>query len=182
MLNGKYPLLLIEIEKVAFPIYLDENVFEIAVQGEDKSIGLTTTKTGTTTTQTVSQNVLNVNLVVSKNSQYGTILFSLLDKIYTSTANIYSKWDNAETFTSKSSLISGIGTQVSGLEYSISYYSDTDSITDAVMTNYTKTSEVGSTNINISLTLEKKPPVVSDQISVKGESTKLGKFDVKKGV
>ena len=182
MLNGKYPLLVITIEKISFPIYLDENVFKIAIRGEDTSIGFSTTKIGTTINQTIAQNVFNINIIASKNSQYGQILFSLLDKIWTSVANLYNIATNwSLNITNAPSLTSLIGSGLSHLEYSMSYYSDTDSITDAVITNYTKTSEAGNSNINISLTLEKKPAVVSDQISVKGVSTKLGEYDIKKG-
>ena len=81
MINGKYPLLIIEIENFPVPFYLDEDIFKIAVQGEDSSIGLSTTKTGSETTQVVDQNSLVLNFKASKESQYTTILISLLTKL-----------------------------------------------------------------------------------------------------
>lgn len=165
MLNGKYPLLIIEIENYPVPFYLDENIFKIAVQGEDGSIGLSTQKTGSQTTQVVDQNSLVLNFKASKESQYTTILISLLTKLYDMIANAY---DFNEY--SVETLIKDI----KKIDYSINYFSDTDSITDAVITNFTKTSEVSSNTIDISLTLEKKIATPTKSVDLTGVSEKIG--------
>lgn len=165
MINGKYPLLIIEIANFPVPFYLDENIFKIAVQGEDSSIGLSTTKTGSETTQVVDQNSLVLNFKASKESQYTTILISLLTKLYDMIANAleYNKYT--------------VDTLLKNLQfkdYSISYFSDTDSITNAVITNFTKTSEVSSNTIDISITLEKKISTISKSVDLTGVSDKIG--------
>jgi hypothetical protein len=165
MINGKYPLLIIEIANFPVPFYLDENIFKIAVQGEDSSIGLLTTKTGSETTQVVDQNSLVLNFKASKESQYTTILISLLTKLYDMIANAleYNKYT--------------VDTLLKNLQfkdYSISYFSDTDSITNAVITNFTKTSEVSSNTIDISITLEKKISTISKSVDLTGVSDKIG--------
>lgn len=165
MINGKYPLLIIEIANFPVPFYLDENIFKIAVQGEDSSIGLATTKTGSETTQVVDQNSLVLNFKASKESQYTTILISLLTKLYDMIANAleYNKYT--------------VDTLLKNLQfkdYSISYFSDTDSITNAVITNFTKTSEVSSNTIDISITLEKKISTISKSVDLTGVSDKIG--------
>lgn len=165
MINGKYPLLIIEIANFPVPFYLDENIFKIAVQGEDSSIGLSTTKTGSETTQVVDQNSLVLNFKASKESQYTTILISLLTKLYDMIANAleYNKYT--------------VGTLLKDLQfknYSISYFSDTDSITNAVITNFTKTSEASSNTIDISITLEKKISTISKIVDLTGVSDKIG--------
>ena len=165
MLNGKYPLLIIEIENYPVPFYLDENIFKIAVQGEDGSIGLSTTKTGSETTQVVDQNSLVLKLKASKACQYTTILISLLTKLYNMIANAFDFNEySVETLTK----------DIKKIDYSISYFSDTDSITDAVITNFTKTSEVSSNIIDISITLEKKISTISKTIDLTGVSEKIG--------
>lgn len=165
MINGKYPLLIIEIENFPVPFYLDENIFKIAVQGEDSSIGLSTTKTGSETTQVVDQNSLVLNFKASKESQYTTILISLLTKLYNMIAN---------TFDFNKYSIENLSQDLKKINYSISYFSDTDSITDAVITNFTKTSEVSSNIIDISITLEKKISTISKTVDLTGVSEKIG--------
>lgn len=165
MINGKYPLLIIEIENFPVPFYLDENIFKIAVQGEDSSIGLSTTKTGSETTQVVDQNSLVLNFKASKESQYTIILISLLTKLYNMIANAFD-------FNEYS--IENLSQDLKKINYSISYFSDTDSITDAVITNFTKTSEVSSNIIDISITLEKKISTISKTVDLTGVSEKIG--------
>lgn len=165
MINGKYPLLIIEIENFPVPFYLDEDIFKIAVQGEDSSIGLSTTKTGSETTQVVDQNSLVLNFKASKESQYTTILISLLTKLYNMIANAFD-------FNKYS--IENLSQDLKKINYSISYFSDTDSITDAVITNFTKTSEVSSNIIDISITLEKKISTISKTVDLTGVSEKIG--------
>lgn len=165
MINGKYPLLIIEIENFPVPFYLDENIFKIAVQGEDSSIGLSTTKTGSETTQVVDQNSLVLNFKASKESQYTIILISLLTKLYNMIANAFD-------FNKYS--IENLSQDLKKINYSISYFSDTDSITDAVITNFTKTSEVSSNIIDISITLEKKISTISKTVDLTGVSEKIG--------
>lgn len=165
MINGKYPLLIIEIENFPVPFYLDENIFKIAVQGEDSSIGLSTTKTGSETTQVVDQNSLVLNFKASKESQYTTILISLLTKLYNMIANAFD-------FNKYS--IENLSQDLKKINYSISYFSETDSITDAVITNFTKTSEVSSNIIDISITLEKKISTISKTVDLTGVSEKIG--------
>lgn len=165
MINGKYPLLIIEIENFSVPFYLDENIFKIAVQGEDGSIGLSTTKTGSETTQVVDQNSLVLNFKASKESQYTIILISLLTKLYNMIANAFD-------FNKYS--IENLSQDLKGINYSISYFSDTDSITDAVITNFTKTSEVSSNIIDISITLEKKISTINKTVDLTGVSKKIG--------
>lgn len=169
MINGKYPLLIIEIANFPVPFYLDENIFKIAVQGEDSSIGLSTTKTGSETIQVVDQNSLVLNFKASKESQYTTILISLLTKLYDMIANAleYNKY-TVETLLK----------DLQFKEYSISYFSDTDSITNAVITNFTKVSEVSSNTIDISLTLEKKIETLSKTVDLTGVSEKIGTVKV----
>ena len=165
MLNGKYPLLIIEIENYPVPFYLDENIFKIAVQGEDGSIGLSTQKTGSQTTQVVDQNSLVLNFKASKESQYTVVLISLLTKLYDMLANSFDFNEySTETLTN----------EIKKIDYSINYFSDTDSITDAVITNFTKTSEVSSNTIDISLTLEKKIATPTKSVDLTGVSEKIG--------
>ena len=165
MLNGKYPLLIIEIENYPVPFYLDENIFKIAVQGEDGSIGLSTQKTGSQTTQVVDQNSLVLNFKASKESQYTVVLISLLTKLYDMLANAFDFNEySTETLTN----------EIKKIDYSINYFSDTDSITDAVITNFTKTSEVSSNTIDISLTLEKKIATPTKSVDLTGVSEKIG--------
>lgn len=165
MLNGKYPLLIIEIENYPVPFYLDENIFKIAVQGEDGSIGLSTQKTGSQTTQVVDQNSLVLNFKASKESQYTTVLISLLTKLYDMIANAY----NFNEYS-----VEKLTQDLKKINYSINYFSDTDSITDAVITNFTKTSEVSSNTIDISLTLEKKIATPTKSVDLTGVSEKIG--------
>ena len=165
MLNGKYPLLIIEIENYPVPFYLDENIFKIAVQGEDGSIGLSTQKTGSQTTQVVDQNSLVLNFKASKESQYTVVLISLLTKLYDMLANSFDFNEySTETLTN----------EIKKIDYSINYFSDTGSITDAVITNFTKTSEVSSNTIDISLTLEKKIATPTKSVDLTGVSEKIG--------
>lgn len=165
MLNGKYPLLIIEIEGFPVPFYLDENIFKIAVQGEDGSIGLSTQKTGSETTQVVDQNSLVLNFKASKESQYTVILVSLLTKLY----NMIANWFSFNKYST-----GALTEELAKIDYSISYYSDTDSITNAVITNFTKTSEVSSNTIDISLTLEKKIETINKTVDLTGVSEKIG--------
>ncbi len=165
MINGKYPLLIIEIENYPVPFYLDENIFKIAVQGEDGSIGLSTQKTGSETTQVVDQNSLVLNFKASKESQYTTVLISLLTKLYDMIAN---------TFDFNEYSVETLIKDIKKIDYSISYFSDTDSITDAVITNFTKTSEVSSNVIDISLTLEKRIATPNKSVDLTGVSEKIG--------
>ena len=165
MLNGKYPLLVIEIGSLPVPFYLDENIFKIAVQGEDGSIGLSTQKTGSETTQVIDQNSLVLNFKASKESQYTVILVSLLAKIY----NIIANWFDFNKYSTRA-----LTEKLAKFNYSISYYSDTDSITNAVITNFTKVSEVSSNTIDISLTLEKKIETTNKIVDLTGVSEKIG--------
>lgn len=169
MLNGKYPLLLVEIEGLPVPFYLDENIFKIAVQGEDGSIGLSTQKTGSETTQVIDQNSLVLNFKASKESQYTVILISLLSKLY----NMIANWFNYNKYST-----GVLMEKLAKIDYSISYYSDTDSITNAVITNFTKVSEVSSNTIDISLTLEKKIETINKTVDLTGVSEKIGTVKV----
>lgn len=165
MINGKYPLLIIEIENYPIPFYLDENTFKISVQGEDSSLGLSTTKTGGKTMQVVDQNSLVLNFKASKSSQYTIILLSLLTKLYDTIANFFDFNEySSEALTEK----------IKGIDYQLSYFSDTDSITNAVITNFSKTSEVSSDTIDISITLEKKVSKTSKSVDLTGTSSSIG--------
>lgn len=164
MINGKYPLLLIEINNIPIPFYLDETIFKIAVQGEDSSISLSTTKTGSKTTQIIDNSSLVLNFKASKSSQYTVILLSLITKIY----NIFG---NAFNFYKYSDYLSD---EASKIDYSISYFSDTDSITDAVITSFTKVSDITNNTVNISITLEKKVSSVNKSVDLTGTSSSIG--------
>ena len=184
MLNGKYPLLLIELNKVPIPIYIDETVFKIALRNEDKAVTLDTSKVGKFTNQMIAQNTLQLTFSVSKESQYGVVVVSLLDKLYTMIGNLHDKYKTSQEqggLWNNSSTISGIQSQLAGLEYSVSYYSETDTISDAVISAYTKISEAGSTETTVNLTLEKKAPS-SSGLDLTGTSSNYGSIIINKGV
>ena len=185
MLNGKYPLLLINLGLIPIPIYIDENVFKIALRGEDKAVSLSTTKTGNFTHQTIGQNTLQLSFSVAKESQYGIIIISLLDKLYSIISNLYSKYvtsegDSENKSNSISSFINSLGQGTLDTLYSVDYYSETETISDAVITSFTKITEAGSSEITITLTLEKKPKSIGG-LSLENASSSIGQIVIGKG-
>lgn len=185
MLNGKYPLLLIEMNLIPIPIYIDENVFKIALKNEDKAVTMNTTKTGQFTNQMIDQNTLQLTFTVAKESQYGVIVISLLDKLYTIIGNLYKKYKKTDGATD--SLMSKVQNWLSGINYTVSYYSETESIDNAYISSFTKVTAAGSSETTINLTLEKKAPETPEEkaldtrMDLSGYSTKIGTREITKG-
>lgn len=187
MLNGKCPLLLIELNSIPIPIYIDENVFKISADSEDKAVTLNTSKTGSLTSQIIAQNTLQLSFTVSRESQYGVIIVSLLDKLYTMIGTIHDKYitssnseDTSGSLWNFSSILSGIGSQLSNINYKVSYFSETDTISDAVISSYTKISEKGTSEIKVTLTLEKKAPETG-KLDFTESSNKIGIITLNRG-
>lgn len=181
MLNGKCPLLLIELNNIPIPIYIDENVFKISADSEDKAVTLNTSKTGSLTSQIIAQNTLQLSFTVSRESQYGVIIVSLLDKLYTMIGTIHDKYvTSSDSSWNFSSILSEIGSQLLNINYTVSYFSETDTISDAVISSYTKISEKGTSEIKVTLTLEKKAPEAG-KLDFTESSNKIGIITLNRG-